>query len=582
MVEVGSAVTGDDFADEAHFIAHLGFEGTYILGALELGQFGRRELMPLHVQDGGGAKLAGGEALVEGEGLADLLHHFGRDGLAGFPVVGIVGQDFRDKGEVLVELGEHLHEVAGHVGAAHGHVVALAQEAVESVAELMEGRLHVVDGEEAGLGLGGIHAGGREVADVHDDGTDTRLLLAEVVHPGTTTLGGTHEVVAVEDADEGAVGVGNLVSLGGVVIHFHLAGHFLEVETVDLFGGGKNALQHAVGLEVRLGLALVQGIFLGAQALGIIAPVPGLDLVARNLLHFLHLLVGAADGGIHDGLQEVVHGLGGTGHLVGKLVGGEVGIAQEFGQFGAEAQGLQHDGVVVVFIAVIAAGGIRQEHLFALLTVLAGAHEIVILAHGDAGLLLEGVILGQQILAEFLAQGGQAGADLSEALLGLGLQAHAVADEAFVDLLHHHLLLAGKAGGILINGLHAGEEVFVHHDFVGSIGDERSHFFFDGLHLGRGIALGQVEKDALHLVQDGAGVLVSQDGILEGRGVGVLHDGLDVGLLFGQAGLEGGHVLVRGNLGEGGRSVRGVPLLQENVLGLFVTGTKHSHGCKYY
>ena len=508
MVEVGGAVTRDDFADEAHLVAHLGLEITHALGVGEVGQLCGRQLVPLHVQDGGGAQFASGEALVELEALADLFHQLGRDGGAGFPVVGITGQYFRHKGEVLVELGEHFHEVAGHVGAAHGYVVALAQEAMQGVTKLVEGRLHIVHGEEAGLGLGGVCTGGREVAHVHDDGTHAGLLLAEVVHPGAAALGGTHKVIPVENADEGAVGICNLIGTYGGLVHFHLSGHLLEVEAVNLLGGGEYSLHYAVGVEIRLGLALVQSIFLGAEFLGIEAPVPGLDLVAGNLLHLLHLLVGAADGCVHDGLQEVVHGLGGAGHLVGQLVGGKIGVSQQLGHFGPQAKGFQDDGVVVVLISVVAAGRVRQEYFLALLAVFAGAHEIVIFANRNAGLLFEGVILGQEVLAEFLAQGGQAGADFREALLGLGLQAHAVAEEAFVNLLHHHLLLAGEAGGILIHGLHAGEEILVHHNLVGGIRNQGSHLLFNGLHLGRGIALGQVEEHALHLVQDGAGVLV--------------------------------------------------------------------------
>ena len=354
------------------------------------------------------------------------------------------------------------------------------------------------------------------------------------------------------------------------------------MEAVDFLRGGENTLQHAVGLEVRLGLALVQSIFLGTEFLGIEAPVPGLDRVAGDLFHFLYLLLGAADGGVHNGLQEVIHGFRGTGHLVGQLVGGEIGITQQFGHLGPQAQGFQHDGVVVVLIPVVSAGRVCQEYFLSLLTVLAGAHKVVIFTYGDAGLLLEGVVFGQQILAEFLAQGGQAGIDLRKALLGFGLQAHAVADEALVDLLHGHLLLAGEAGGVLINGFHAGEEILVHQDLVGGLGDKRSHLFLYGLHLGRGIALGQVEENALYLVQDGAGVQERLDGILEGGGFRVLHDGLDIGFLLFQAGLEGGHILVCRNPGEGSRSVRGVPLLEANVLRLLVAGAKHGHSCNKY
>ena len=581
MVEVGGAVTGDDDVNQAHFLAYLGLEVTDALGVGELSQLGGGKFVPLHIQDRGGAEFAGHEALVELEALLDLLHKGRRDGLAGFPIVGIVGQNLGHKGKVLVELGEHFHKVAGHIGSGHRHIVALAQEAVQGMSKLMEGGLHVVNGKEAGLRFGGICAGGREVADVHNDGTHTGLLLAEVVHPCAAALGGTHIVVSVEDANQGTVGVGNLVGLDGGLVHLNLAGHFLKLEAVDLGSGGEHTLHHAVGLEIRLGLALVQGVLLGTHLLGVVAPVPGFNLVTGYLLHLLELSLGAAHSGVHNGLQEVVHGLGVAGHLVGKLIGSKVGIAQELGHFGPQAQGFQYDGVVVVLVSVVAAGAVGLEHLLALGAVIARAHKVIIFAHGDAGGLLEGVVLGHQVLAELLAEHSQTGADLGEALLGLGSQAHAVALETFIDFLHHHLLLTGEAGRLLVHGLDAGIEVLVHHNLVGSLGDQGHHLFFDGLHLGSGITLGEVEEHALYLVQDGAGVLIGKDGILEGRGLRIGQNGLDIGLLLLQAGLEGGHILVCGNLGEGGGSVRGVPLLQEDVGGfLRVASGKHSHSCK--
>ena len=201
MVEVGGAVTGDDFVNEAHLLADLGLEVTHALSVGELGKLGRRKLVPLHIEDRGCAEFTGGEALVELEALLDLGHQFGRNGLSGFPVVGVVGQNLGNKGEVLVELGEHLHKVACYAGSGNGFVVALAQEAVQGVTKLVEGGLDVVNGKEAGLRLGRIHARGREVADVHNDGANAGTLFTEVVHPGTAPLGGTHKVVTIEDTD---------------------------------------------------------------------------------------------------------------------------------------------------------------------------------------------------------------------------------------------------------------------------------------------------------------------------------------------------------------------------------------------
>ena len=144
VVEVGGAVTRDDFIYQSHLLAHLFLKGADVLRAGEFGQLGRSELVPLHVQDGSCAEFPAHEALIEPEPAANLGNEFGRDGLSGAVIICIRGKDFRDEGEVLVELGEGLHEVTGDAGAGNSLVIALSQETVKGVAEFMEGRLHIV------------------------------------------------------------------------------------------------------------------------------------------------------------------------------------------------------------------------------------------------------------------------------------------------------------------------------------------------------------------------------------------------------------------------------------------------------
>ena len=101
--------------------------------------------MPLHIQDGGGAKLTAHEALVELEGAADLCYKLCGNGLSGAVILGVNGKDLRHKREVLVELGEGLYKVTGNGSTGNCLVIALGQEAVEGVAELVERGLDIVN-----------------------------------------------------------------------------------------------------------------------------------------------------------------------------------------------------------------------------------------------------------------------------------------------------------------------------------------------------------------------------------------------------------------------------------------------------
>ena len=79
----------DYLVHQAHLLAYLLLKGTDVLRAVEGGEFLCGEFVPFHIQDRGGAKLAGGEALVEFKALTHLFHQLLRDGLTGAVIVGI-------------------------------------------------------------------------------------------------------------------------------------------------------------------------------------------------------------------------------------------------------------------------------------------------------------------------------------------------------------------------------------------------------------------------------------------------------------------------------------------------------------
>ncbi len=56
---------------------------------------------------------------------------------------------------------------------------------------------------------------------------------------------------------------------------------------------------------------------------------------------------------------------------------------------------------------------------------------------------------------------------------------------------------------MLIDSLHSLEELDIHQDLVGGLGDKGCHFLLYLLHLGGGITLGEIEEHALDAVQNG-------------------------------------------------------------------------------
>ena len=122
MVEVGCAVARDDLLRETHLLADLRLEGSHICGLVAFGHPGQLllgQLVPLHVEDGCGAKFGGHEALIELLGFENLGHKGVRDGFTCLVMLGIFSEYLRLEGPVLVELREGLDKVAGHAGTAH-------------------------------------------------------------------------------------------------------------------------------------------------------------------------------------------------------------------------------------------------------------------------------------------------------------------------------------------------------------------------------------------------------------------------------------------------------------------------------
>jgi hypothetical protein len=96
-------------------------------------------------------------------------------------------------------------------------------------------------------------------------------------------------------------------------------------------------------------------------------------------------------------------------------------------------------------------------------------------------------------------------------------------------------------------------------------GEERSDVALDLLEGFVGVCLGQGVEDMAHLGQKLARALQGFDRIGEGRRLGRGGDGLDLCLLPGHAGLEGGHIVRFLDRIEGGRPEGGCPCCEKGI-----------------
>ncbi len=189
MGEIRGSVPDDDFGDHSDLFEKGVLESGGVLG----GGLGQR--MPGHVEVTGGFELDGCEALVELPGFFDLVQKIPGDRLAG-PVVLGVGLDHLGIGRpVLHDLGAELDEIAGDARPADRLVGHIGQEVLEGVAEFMEKRQGLLEGDQGRLV--GRRLG--EIADVVDDRRDAPAVLDRLhpdrARPGSAPLGRPRDVV---------------------------------------------------------------------------------------------------------------------------------------------------------------------------------------------------------------------------------------------------------------------------------------------------------------------------------------------------------------------------------------------------
>ena len=128
--------------------------------------------------------------------------------------------------------------------------------------------------------------------------------------------------------------------------------------------GSEYSVSHVLHREIWFGLLFVQGIFPLTHFLGIVEPVPRLDLRPRfdfarldvlvhNLLHVVDFLLGLSHGWANNFVQEFIHGGRIVSHLVVQLVCSECVKTKHIGLLRPQIQYFKAESLVVIFIAII-------------------------------------------------------------------------------------------------------------------------------------------------------------------------------------------------------------------------------------
>ena len=541
----------------------------------------------VHVHDGRGQIADRRIALVEGGGGLDLVDQFGRHGRARLIVLQIAVQDRAAQHPVLVHLRRIFHEVARRIAIRRiGHH---RRQIVQGVAELVEQRLGVVQRDQHGLAR--LRLGEVVVVRRQDDLGAVQLRERPIGgHPGARTLARTGVVVGVVQTDQAAVAalVIDLIGLDvGLEGRHRSLGQLLELEAVQALGHGEGAGADRVQLEVGLQLVLIQVVLGLTHLLGEVEVVPRLDVEAGDRLHVGDFLGDAGLGRRPDAVHQGLSIGRGLGHRVLHAQFGVVAVAQELGALVAQLHDLGDGRVGVVGVAVVAAIDELLPDLLAQGPVVGEGQEgidrrsrvqdrpalQVAAARGagggrlvgvgqapHAGLVGDqrpGVLIGDDLLAEAGEGVGQGGVDPAQLGLAGRVQIGARTDEGVAATLGQTLLLGAEArrvGGVG-DGLDPLEQLLVEGDLVRSRRQQRRQLGVDRV-IGFATDVGCHHAiDIGRAVQRLAGQLQRRHGVGEGRGLGVVGDGGDIGALQFDAFQHGFAQLGRRYLVEGRNAV---------------------------
>jgi len=295
-----------------------------------------------------------------------------------------------------------------------------------------------------------------------------------------------------------------------------------KLQAVKFVGQEESTVDDIFQLEIRTKHFLIEVIFLLAEFLGIIPPVPGLEFKAvalggDELLKSGGFLAGSFDGRLPDLVEEIIDSTGRLGHAVIEDIVSPGLEAEEIGFFQAQGDGSGDVGFVVVGIVVVAAVDVGLEDFFAKVA----ARRI--LQEGNHARLVEGKnpLAGQATLGRCFGSGGddiggqtfEVSLIVDDQLVGVGIFENVVSefklensqflidffeagflrlvevgtgpDKILVESFEELTLLGSKREvasiTLLIDCLEAGEELRVEIYLVVMLGENRGQVGGDGL-----------------------------------------------------------------------------------------------------
>ncbi len=468
---------------------------------------------------------------------------------------------------------------------------------MECMTELVQEGLDLVISQQSRL----VSRCAGEVHHIHDVRTMVFLALAilrlEVVHPCAATLAVTRVEVAIVHGKELALLVKHLISRHFGVIDMDIL-VLLEGQTIEALGEPEHALFHVLKFKIGAQYIVGDSVFLLFELFGIVTPVPRLQggiepVCSSKLLQFSHFLHSNGHIVLTQLVEERHHGLliVGAG-LVERLLG-VVAFSEEFGQLKTGVDDVDDDlGVVelapyaaavvggVEFTAEVAVsavlhhgdvgGGLEVEQptLFACLLGVGTKHSLGVVV--DAGkVFLTGnehrpCVGGfEHVLTVGEGEFAQACRQLAIRLFVFGTEVGTVVGKGLVDVFQQFclLLVEVKRTALVVHRLDALEQFLVQANGSRILRHLGREFHLNLLELLVGLCVGEVVEAACHDREELPRLLVRLDGVLESRCRRVVGNSVNLCESLFHSLLEGGHVVLRTNLVEGIRLVRGLPVL---------------------
>ena len=512
---------------------------------------------------------------IEGLGFQHPLQQFHRHRFAGL-IVGSIGlENFRLGQPVLENLRMEFDKVAVHRCARQGRILGIGQDAMQAVAELMEERRRIGEGDQRRLALRRPVV----VAIVQDQRNfaGNPVLGPERAHPGAGTLALAGEIVAVEQGDHITFGVMDFPDANIGMIDRNVVA-LVEADIEQAPGRVEHRVDHAVELKILGHFGRIDAVTLLAHALGIVAPVPalGFKIAAFGIDHGLNvgqLFERALAGRPPDLFHQVDGRFGRFGHRAGGAVMRPALKAQQLRLFLAQHQNIADQLVIVELVVVIAAIVEAAPGTLAKLAIRRGFKEGLHAGtvqrddgpvhvtrtgsgarstHHGGGQVLQRALrqfhvpalaVAQLVLGELRVERGQLGTDFRIARALLHAQLRTGAHKLVMGHFQKAGLLLRQAeiGAVLVERVDAGKQITIQRDGRAVAGQHRAHFALDGAQLVIGRRTRQIAEHGGNPAKATARHFHGQHGVFEGRLLGIAGNGGDLGRMIGNRGLKRRH-----------------------------------------